>query len=418
MTLIKTSLLNAIAVVIKMLTLLGINKVLAIYVGPAGYAAIGQFQNAVQMIITFASGAINNGVIKYTAEYDGDSDKQRLLWATAGTVSIVGSIVISLAVLVFSNDLAVFFLKDAEYKNVFIYLALSVVFFVLNTLFLSILNGKKEIKVYVLASIFGSLFSLAVTVFFVLNYGLYGALVSLAIYHSLSFVMTLFLCYQTNWFRFSDMFGRADKTILRNLFKYTVMALTSAICLPLTHMLVRNHIGETIGWESAGYWEAMWRLSSTYLMIVTTTLSVYYLPKLSELKSIDEIKREICYGYKIILPVAVAAALVIYIFRDLLIEILFSSEFSNMESLFAWQVVGDALKIGSWILAYVMISKAIFRFFIVTEVLFSLSFYLLAVVLTESYGLEGVSMAHALNYLMYWIVVAVGVFKVYLIKRY
>lgn len=69
MALIKTSLLNAIAVVIKMITMLGINKILAVYVGPAGYAALGQFQNAVQMIATFGSGAINTGVTKYTAEH-------------------------------------------------------------------------------------------------------------------------------------------------------------------------------------------------------------------------------------------------------------------------------------------------------------------------------------------------------------
>lgn len=61
MNLVKTSLLNGIAVAIKMLTLLGLNKLLAVYVGPGGYAAIGQFQNVVQMLTTFASGAINNG---------------------------------------------------------------------------------------------------------------------------------------------------------------------------------------------------------------------------------------------------------------------------------------------------------------------------------------------------------------------
>ncbi|MGE4416327.1 MAG: O-antigen translocase, partial [Marinobacterium sp.] len=80
MTLIKTSLLNGIAVVIKMLTLLGLNKILAIYVGPAGYAALGQFQNAVQMITTLASGAINTGVTKYTAEYHEDEAKQHAVW--------------------------------------------------------------------------------------------------------------------------------------------------------------------------------------------------------------------------------------------------------------------------------------------------------------------------------------------------
>ena len=90
MTLIKTSLLNGIAVAIKMLTLLGINKILAIYVGPAGYAAIGQFQNAVTMITTFASGAINTGVTKYTAEYYQDEERQRLVWRTAGTIALLG----------------------------------------------------------------------------------------------------------------------------------------------------------------------------------------------------------------------------------------------------------------------------------------------------------------------------------------
>lgn len=86
MTLIKTSLLNGIAVLFKMLTLLGLNKILAIYVGPAGYAVLGQFQNAVQMITTLASGAINTGVTKYTAEYHGEEEKQHTVWRTAGTI--------------------------------------------------------------------------------------------------------------------------------------------------------------------------------------------------------------------------------------------------------------------------------------------------------------------------------------------
>ena len=114
MTLIKTSLLNGIAVVIKMLTLLGINKILAIYVGPAGYAALGQFQNAMTMITTFASGAINTGVTKYTAEYYDDEPKQRLVWRTAGTIALVGSVVTALLIAIFNQTLAAWFLKDAS----------------------------------------------------------------------------------------------------------------------------------------------------------------------------------------------------------------------------------------------------------------------------------------------------------------
>ena len=139
MTLIKTSLFNAIAVAIKMLTMLSINKILAIYVGPSGYAALGQFQNAVQMITTYGSGAINTGVTKYTAEFFYDEEKQRKVWQTGGTIALIGSITTGSLVALFNKSLAEWFLKDAKYAGVFIWFGLTLVFFVFNTLLLAIL---------------------------------------------------------------------------------------------------------------------------------------------------------------------------------------------------------------------------------------------------------------------------------------
>src|SRR5690554_4457543 len=352
MTLIKTSLLNGIAVVIKMLTLLGLNKILAIYVGPAGYAALGQFQNAVQMVTTLASGAINTGVTKYTAEYHDDEAKQHAVWRTAGTISLVGSIVVAIGVITFNKPLAGWFLKDESLGSVFIWFAATLILFVFNTLLLAILNGKKEIHRYVIANIAGSLFALVVTTIMAIQMGLYGALVALAIYQSLTFFVTLTLIYKARWFKLRYLFGGIDTQSAKNLVKFTAMALTSAACVPLSHILIRNHLGETLGWEAAGFWEAMWRMSAAYLMLVTTTLSVYYLPRLSELTEPSDIRREIIQGYKIILPVAAACGLIIYMLRDLLIVALFTKEFAPISQIFGWQVIGDTIKIGSWIVAY------------------------------------------------------------------
>lgn len=407
MTLIKTSLLNGIAVVIKMLTLLGLNKILAIYVGPSGYAALGQFQNAVQMITTLASGAINTGVTKYTAEYHEDEAKQHAVWRTAGTISLIGSVLVAVGVIAFNKPLAGWFLKDESLGSVFIWFAATLVLFVFNTLLLAILNGKKEIQRYVTANIAGSLFALAVTTVMAILLGLYGALVALAIYQSLTFFVTLTLTYKARWFRLSYLLGGVDKQSAKNLAKFTAMALTSAACVPLSHILIRNHLGETLGWEAAGYWEAMWRLSAAYLMLVTTTLSVYYLPKLSELQDPGDIKKEILQGYKIILPVAAACGLVIYLLRDFIIRVLFTAEFAEMEVLFGWQMVGDTLKISSWILAYLMLGKAMAKLFILSEIGFAASFYGLTYYFTSVLGLEGVSVAHAVNYFFYWVLMAV-----------
>ncbi|MBF6041657.1 O-antigen translocase [Pseudomonas sp. P154a] len=404
MTLIKTSLLNGIAVLVKMLTLLGINKVLAIYVGPVGYAALGQFQNAIQMITTFASGAINTGVTKYTAEYHYSEEKQQAVWRSAGTIAITGSLLSSVVIFVFSADLAGWILKNKEFAGVLRWFAATLVFFTLNTLLLAILNGKKDLVRYVAANIAGSLFAFVVTTVLSIFSGLYGALIALAIYQSISFFVTLMICCRAPWFRLAYMYGRVDKEVAKNFFKFTAMALTSAVCVPVSHILVRNHLGATLGWEAAGYWEAMWRLSAAYLMLVTTTLSVYYLPKLSELTHQSEIKDEILQGYKFILPCAAVCGLLMYVLRDFIIQVLFTADFLPMRSLFAWQLVGDTLKIGSWILAYVMLGKAMFKLFIASEVFSAISFYALTVILTKYMGLEGVSLAHALNYAIYWFV--------------
>jgi len=407
MTLIRTSLLNGIAVIIKMLTLLGLNKILAIYVGPSGYAALGQFRNAVQVIATFASGAINTGVTKYTAEYYEDEGKQHAIWRTAGTIALIGCLVTAVLVIGFNQTLAGWFLKDKSMGSVFIWFAATLVLFVFNTLLLAILNGKKEIHRYVVANIAGSLFALVVTSILSIMLGLYGALVSLAVYQSLTFFVTLTLTYRAPWFKMRYLVGRIDRPAVKKLAQYTAMALTSAACVPLSHILIRNHLGETLGWEAAGYWEAMWRLSGAYLMMVTSTLSVYYLPRLSELQAPSDIKHEIIQGYKIILPVAASCGVVIYVLRDFIIHLLFSAEFAPMEQMFAWQMVGDTFKIGSWILSYLMLGKAMMKLFVASEIMASGLFYCLTVVFTDRIGLEGVALAHSVNYLIYWLVMAV-----------
>lgn len=405
MTLIRTSLLNGIAVFVRLLTFLGINKLLAIYVGPIGYAVLGQYQNLITMITTFASGAINTGVTKYTAEYYDDELKQRTLWQTAGTIAFIGSILAAILIALLSKSIAVVFLKNEDYASVFLWFAGMLIFFVFNAFLLAILNGKKEIGFYVTANIAGSLLALGITALLVIQFGLYGALIGLAVYQSFTFFVTFFLCYKTSWFRLNYLFGKFDLVIAKNLLKYAIMAIVSAVCVPGSQILVRNYIGAEISWDAAGYVEAMWRISSAYLMLVTTTLAVYYLPKLSELDDAVKIKAEILKIYKVVLPFTILCSLFIYIFREIIVSLLFTKSFMGMEELFAWQMIGDTLKIASWLLGYLYVAKGFFRLYVFSEILFALLFFLLVVLLESKFNLKSVALAYALNYLMYFLFV-------------
>lgn len=410
MNLLKTSALNGVAVLIKTATMFILNKILAVYVGPAGYAAIGQFQNFIQMITTFAGSAINTAVIKYTAEYHENEHQQISVWRAAGSLVLIFSFIFSLIILFFQKQLSLYIFQTTAYQSVFAWFAAFLVLFNLNALFLAILNGKKEILKLVVANIVGSVLSLLVTSTLAIQYHLYGALIALSIYQSLAFFVTLFLCYKANWFKISYLFGRIEPQIAKNFTAFALMALVGAICVPLSQMVIRSYISQEFGLNYAGYWEAMIRLSAAYLMLVTTTLGVYYLPRLAELTYLDEIKKEVYLGYKFIFPLAVVGGLSVYLLRDWIIALLFSQAFMPMRDLFLWQMIGNSLKIGSWILAYLMLAKAMTKLFVTTEILFALSSVGLTYLFSKLFGFEGVSIAHLVNYALYWLVMSYFIF--------
>lgn len=411
MNLFRTSVLNGVAVLIKTITMFVLNKILAVYLGPTGYAAIGQFQNFIQMVTTLAGSAINTAVVKYTAEYHEDETKQRAVWKTAGSIVFLFSLVFAILILIFQKQLALYIFQSLKYQTIFIWFAIFLIFFNFNTLFLAILNGKKEILKLVLANIAGSLFALVITGVLAIKLQLYGALIALSIYQSIAFIVTLILCHRADWFEFSSLLGKIDLGITKKFASFILMALVSAICVPLSQMLIRAYLTQEFSLAYAGYWEAMIRLSTVYLLLVTTTLGVYYLPRLSELNAIDEIKKEVYLGYKFIFPLAVVGGICVFVLRDWIINLLFSPSFAPMQDLFLWQMMGDALKIGSWILAYLMLSKAMTKLYICTEIIFTVSLIALTYICTQVFGFEGVSIAHLINYGLYWIVISLFIFK-------
>jgi PST family polysaccharide transporter len=404
MNLIKTSILTGISTIIKMISSFVINKVIAMYVGPSGLAIIGQLQNFNSIITTFANGAITGGITKYTAEFRDNDDIKSKFFSTAVVISLTCSFIIGVFLNIFSSDLSMWVLKSNKYSSVFVIFGFTVVLFALNTLLMAILNGQKEIKKYILVGIVGSLFSLLFTSALIINLGLIGALYALVVDQSIIFFVTFILVIKSSWFKFKFFKRGADKESLIKLSGYSLMAITSAVTVPISHVLVRNYIGETLGWDKAGYWQGIWYISSMYLMVVTSSLGVYYLPRLSEIKDNIELKKEILNGYKIIIPIVVIMSLTIFILRELAIKIAFNESFMPMKELFKWQLIGDVIKITSWLLSYLMLAKAMTKIFIYTEVLFNFSFVALAVIFINNYGVIGVTYAFALNYFFYLII--------------
>jgi PST family polysaccharide transporter len=404
MNLVKTSLLNGLAVAIRLGTSVALNKVLAVYVGPAGFGVIGQFQSFVAMLGNFAGGAFNTGVTKYTAEYHDDNPRQQAVWRTAATMGLLGSACLAVPVLVFRESIAVALLADASLASVFGWLSLSLLLMAMNGLMMAILNGRKAVSAYVAANVVGGLFSAGVAMTAVVHWGLYGALLSTALSQPIACGITAWFFQRALPIPWRSFVGRVDSRVAQSLGGYALMTATSAIVVPFSQIAIRDGLVRMHGWEMAGLWQAMWRISETHLMLLTTTLSLYFLPRFSEIREGDALRAEVRRCYQYVLPIVLTSAAAIFVFRELLIATLLSRKFLPMSDALAWNLLGDILKIASWITAFTMISHARTSLFVASEIAASLLLVGSVLALAGPFGLIGAAMGYGVTYAIYWIV--------------
>ena len=410
--LVKVFSLSSVATLVKMLTGLISTKVVAVLIGPGGVALLGQLNNLVYIVQYLASGAINNGVVKYVSEHKGAVGKVRTLLTNALLVTGVCSLACGTAMIACHRRLSRWIMLSDEYGYIFIVFGVTVILYAFNMLLLSIVNGYREYKMFIRINVANSLAGLVFAVVLTLLYGLPGALIGATTYQSAVFFVTLYMVRRKPWARWSYFRGRIDRSIIRNYLKYALMTLVSIGTMPVAQILIRRYIMLDLSELEAGWWEAMNRISNIYLLVVTTSFSVYYLPRLSEITEPNEVRREIGKAFKVIIPLLLTGFVLVYLCRFLIIRILFTSEFLPMAKLFGWQMGSDLFKIGCYILTYVMIAKARTVVYVTTEIVFTIIYIGLACQLMQtSAGIIGVTQAGMAAYLLH-----MGVVYLYLRK--
>jgi len=412
MNLVKTSFWQGIATVFRIMAGMVTTKIIAIFVGPAGIALLGNFSNASSILLTFANGGITSGVTKYIAEYETEHDKQQSVVAHAVKVNLVCSAIIGLVVLIFHMAITKLIFGSTDFSSVIVILGMTIVFYGLNTTISAVLNGYRQIKYMIMTGMIASALSVVLAAVITIQFGMFGALINSVIAQIAIFLVNIYFVRRLELFKLAFFRIRLDKTLLWKLFKYAIMSLVTVLVVPTSAIIIRNHVYNTFSPNEAGYIQGVWGISGAYLMVVTTTLSTYYLPTLSGIKDEQAFQSEIFKGYKFLLPLAALGGISVFFCRDFIIRVLYTSEFMPMRNYFAFQVVGDIFKIASWILGFIMVAKAMTRWFIVSEVIFASSYVGLSFLFMHYFGSVGVTYAYALNYFSYLL------FLLWLFRRY
>lgn len=394
---VKVFSLTSISTLVKMCTGLVSVKIVASIIGPAGVALVGQLNNFAMIAMSFSSGGINSGITKYIAEYREDNSMVAQLLSNALRITAICSAICAVVLIVFHRYISQLVMLSADYGYVFVIFGITILLYALNNMLISIVNGYKEFRRFVYINIANSIIGVIFTVALVMFWQLKGALISAVTFQSIMLFVTLWMLRGTPWLDLKFFKEKFNRVIAGKYFRYALMTLTTALTVPIVQMLLRGYVMAEISPIEAGWWEGMQRISNMYLMVITTSFSVYYLPRLSEITDAKELRHEIIKSYKLTVPLLILGFIIVYLCRFIIIDILFTSDFEQMAQLFIWQIFGDFLKISGWLLAYIMIAKSLTRVFILSEVIFSFNNLGLGLLFVHINGIVGICQAYLIN---------------------
>ncbi|KFF61918.1 O-antigen translocase [Pectobacterium sp. CHL-2024] len=392
-----------------------IAKVVAIYTGPAGMAMLGQIQSMIVSLNGIVNAPVGSGLVRYTAEYEKQGiDACSPWWKASAWWLVVILCIVMPSGFLFARPLAEWLFRDPDYAWIIWAASAMLPLAAIGTLVNSVVNGYQQYRLYIMLGAISTAVSCILMITLVVSFGITGALLAAAIQTGLIGIVLLCGVLRQPWvaLRFWWGNGGVDKEHKKRIGGYILMAITSSLTVPIALIAVRNILVSNVGWESAGQWQAVWKISEVYLGVITIALSTYFLPKLSTLKDVKDIKKEINQTLLIIIPVVSLMAVCVYFLRDVAISLLFTEQFRDARDLFAIQLVGDVIKIVSWLYAYPMISRGATKWFIFTEIFFSGLFVVLSYFLIDAYGTQGANLAYLINYLLYMIFVSLNLNRV------
>ncbi|MCB0446938.1 MAG: O-antigen translocase, partial [Gelidibacter sp.] len=357
----KVAHLNSATIITKIVAGILTSKAIAVFIGVEGMALIGNLRNFLSAIQSFAILGFYNGLVKSISEFKNDALELSKTLSTAYYLGFFSTIMVSFVCYYNAESINVFLFSSLyNYAYVIKVLALALPFYSLNMFCFSIMNGFSKYRMLLVINIIGQILGLSITIFLIYQSNIDGALVSAVITPSLLLLMTLVGIVNQRSLVSSVKISNVSFDILKKFFPFAIMALVTAIALPLVSIIIRNYIIDEIGIKNAGYWEAMNRISDYYLMFIMSIITLYILPRFNEIDNKKEFRKEVFNFYKTVIPFFGAGLILIYLLRPYIILLIYSEAFKPVEDLFLWQLLGDFIKVLSVVIAYQFIAKKMF----------------------------------------------------------
>ncbi|MDV3253790.1 hypothetical protein DevBK_20815 [Devosia sp. BK] len=393
--------LSAAETIFRLICALIAVRLISAFGGVVGVANYGQFQNLLSVATIIGNGAVVVGLVTFVSRHD-RSERQRAYWVQAGfgaalSCGLLAGVVIGALSLLPAAEQVV---NPTGDLNLLILPLLAPVVS-LYYYRVAILNGSGKIYELIASKAFYSI-SLVVVTFVLLVMGLSsGAEWGLALAPCIALALSIAISQIRSSKRGVLPVPKLRRYAVRRLTPYWIMGVIGACCTPITLIAIRLTVADKLGWHAAGIWEAAWRLTDIYLLVITNALIVYYVPRLSKIRDLIEERDFVVKTVVISVLISSFLALGFFIFQGLVVDIIYGNGFSDIYYILWMNIVASIIRVGGWVVSYNIIARGKKTQFILMELGSSGVLYLANLVFVEHFGLIGAGYASIFGAIVY-----------------
>ncbi len=406
----KTSLITGGSQILVMFFNIIRAKFLAVYLGPTGTGLIGLFTTTTDLVASISGMGINSSAVKEIALANKSEDKsalQKILFVFRLIVIITG-IIGTMFLFLFSDYFSLKVFKDTNHSMSFQWLSIIVLFSSLTAGQYGLMQGLRKIRELAIAKIVGTIIGTLVCTSLVYFYK-ESAIVSFIIIGSIA-------TFLLSWF-FANKLGIVTekpnkiefKQISSKLIKLGFAFLISSLTVTATTYFSRLFISHIFSIQELGIYTACWTLSAIYVNFILSAMGADFYPRLTEIindhkSSIQLINQQTEIG----LLMAIIGIVGVVTFSSLALDVFYSKEFLVGFKILQWMTLGMALKIVTWPLGFVVVTKGKMKLFMALEISWGVIYLILLKVLTKEIGFEGIGIAFFITYLINGIFVLIS----------
>jgi O-antigen/teichoic acid export membrane protein len=142
----------------------------------------------------------------------------------------------------------------------------------------------------------------------------------------------------------------------RSFFSISGAMFVSGLAATAVLLAVRGSITRHEGLAMTGQFDAAWNISMNQVTLILGSVQAYYLPTLAAARSAGERARQIRAMLLVATLATVPVIVALAALKPLAVSLLYSPQFAASPAFLRWTLLGDYLKVSSWVLATPMLA--------------------------------------------------------------